>query len=46
MNILQILALICSSTIIWVVSYSRLNWVIKVAAIFYIVFAMRTFVLQ
>jgi hypothetical protein len=46
MNILQILAFICSSIIIWVISFSRLHWVVRFAAIFYIVFAMRTFVLQ
>lgn len=46
MLFLKILALICSTTLIWKLAYSPFDWVFRVAAIMLIVVAMRLFVLQ
>jgi hypothetical protein len=46
MLFLKILALICSTTLIWKLAYSPFDIVFRVAAILMIVTAMRLFVLQ
>lgn len=46
MSFLQIIALICSTTLIWKLAYSPFDIVFRVAAIIMIVTAMRMFVLQ
>jgi hypothetical protein len=46
MLFLKILALICSTTLIWKLAYSPFDFVFRVCAILMIVIAMRAFVLQ
>jgi hypothetical protein len=46
MLFLKILALICSTTLIWKLAYSPFDVVFRISAILMIVVAMRMFVLQ